>query len=141
MILIVREHFLSELYINILRMDVAESLDKRKSHVWCLLFFNFFTCIHLTIWYQSFLDFWMVHTSVFVHPHDQKAVTRLENVGQLNERGGKKLDINLLNRQPLSENFIRHSCAHFKGYQTALAKYENLSLYRSIIKSQFSYCL
>ena len=36
----------------------------------------------------------------FLLTHMTSAVTCLENVGQLNEIWGKKLDINLLNRQP-----------------------------------------
>ena len=64
----------------------------------------------LTIWYQLFLEFLLVHTLFnklipsflphLSHPRHQRAVTCLENVRQLNERWGKKLDINLLNRQP-----------------------------------------
>ena len=37
---------------------------------------------------------------IFALWHHQRAVTRLENVRQLNEQWGKKLDINLLHTQP-----------------------------------------
>ena len=52
------------------------------------------------IWYQLFLWFWMVHTWIFAHWRHQRAVSRLENVRQLNERWGKRLDISLLYRHP-----------------------------------------
>ena len=38
----------------------------------------------------------------FANPCDHGAVTRLENVYQLNKRRGKKLDISLLLRHPLT---------------------------------------
>ena len=52
----------------------------------------------VTIWYQLFLEFWLVYTWIFAHWRHQCAVARLKNVRQLNERWGKKLDINLLHR-------------------------------------------
>ena len=67
------------------------------------VFLNSQPTVRVTIWYQLFLEFWLVHTWIFAHWRYQLAVTRLENVRQLNERWGKKLDINLLHRQPLKE--------------------------------------
>ena len=55
--------------------------------------------VRLTIWYQLFLEFWLIGTCFFAHPLDQRAVTRLENVRQLNIRRGKKLDFQLSHRQ------------------------------------------
>ena len=37
---------------------------------------------------------------IFAHPRDQRAVTRLENVHQLNIRRDKKLGFQLSHRQP-----------------------------------------
>ena len=51
--------------------------------------------VRLTIWHQIFLEFWLVDTWFFAHPCDQRAVTRLENVHQLNTRRGKKLGLQL----------------------------------------------
>ena len=47
--------------------------------------------ICLAIWHQLFLKFWLLNTWFFAYPCDQSAVTRLENVRQLNIRRGKKL--------------------------------------------------
>ena len=47
--------------------------------------------ICLATWHQLFLKFWLVNTWFFAYPLDQRAVTRLENVRQLNIRRGKKL--------------------------------------------------
>ena len=58
--------------------------------------------VRLTIWYQLFLELWLAHNWYFAHPRHQRhqhAETSLENVRQLNIRWGKKLDINLSNRQ------------------------------------------
>ena len=57
--------------------------------------------IRLTIWHELFLEFWLVDTCFFAHPHDQRAVNRLENVRQLNIMPGKELDFPLSHRQPL----------------------------------------
>ena len=57
--------------------------------------------VRVTTWYQLFLEFWLVHTWIFAHWRHQRAVTHFENVRQLNESWGKKLDINLLHKQPL----------------------------------------
>ena len=46
------------------------------------------------------------YSSIFAHWRHQHAVTHLENVHQLNDRWGKKLDISLLHRQPLIWNFL-----------------------------------
>lgn len=61
--------------------------------------------VHVIIGYQLFLEFWSVHTWVFAHRRLQRAVTRLENVFQLIKRWEKKLDINLLHKQPLKHNW------------------------------------
>ena len=45
--------------------------------------------------------------SIFNYPRHQHAATCLKNI-RLNERWGKKLDINLLNKQPLNAVY-RHS--------------------------------
>ena len=63
-----------------------------------------YSCV--TIWYQLFLEFWLIHTWIFAHWRHQRAVTSLENVRQLNERWGKKLDINLLHRQPSKQRYL-----------------------------------
>ena len=55
---------------------------------------------------QQFLEFWLVFTWFFPHPHDQRAVTRLENVRQLNIRRGKKPAFQLSQRQPLWNIYI-----------------------------------
>ena len=55
----------------------------------------------LTIWHQLFREFWLVDTWFFAHPRDQGAVTRLENVCQLNIRRDKKLGFQSSHRQPL----------------------------------------
>ena len=55
---------------------------------------------------QQFLEFWFVFTWFFPHPHDQRAVTRLENVRQLNIRRGKKPGFQLSQRQPLWNIYI-----------------------------------
>ena len=65
--------------------------------------------VPLTIWHQRFLEFWLVDTWFFAHPRVQRAVTRLENVHQLNIRRGKKLGFQLSHRQTL------HICAQFKN--------------------------
>ena len=64
--------------------------------------------VRLTISYQLFQEFWLVHTFFFVYSRHQDISTRLENVRQLNERWGKKLDIKLSNRQSLNAVY-RHS--------------------------------
>ena len=56
--------------------------------------------VRLTIRHQLFLEFWLVNGWFFAHPHDQDAVTRLENVHQLNIRRDKKLGFQLSHRQP-----------------------------------------
>ena len=38
------------------------------------------------MWTQLFLEFWLVDTWFFAYPRDQRDVTRLENVRQLNMR-------------------------------------------------------
>ena len=45
----------------------------------------------LTVWHQLILKFWLVNTSFFAHSRDQRSVTHLKNVRQLNKRRGKKL--------------------------------------------------
>ena len=56
--------------------------------------------VRLTIWHQLLLEYWFVDTWCFAHPRDQRTVTRLENVLQLNIRRGKKLGFQLSHRQP-----------------------------------------
>ena len=51
--------------------------------------------------HHLFLEFWLVDTWFFTHWHHQRAVTRLENVGQSNIRRGKKLDFQLPHKHPL----------------------------------------
>ena len=57
--------------------------------------------MRLTIWHQLFFEFWLVNTWFYVHPRDQRVVTRLENIRQLNIRRGKNLDFQLSHRQIL----------------------------------------
>ena len=57
--------------------------------------------VRLTIWYQLFLEFWLVDTWLFAHPRDQRAVTRLEYVRLLNISRGKKLSVQWSHRQPI----------------------------------------
>ena len=56
--------------------------------------------VRLTIWHHLFLEFWLVNTWFSAHWRRQRAVTRLENVRQLNLRRGKKLGFQLSHRQP-----------------------------------------
>ena len=58
------------------------------------------------IWPQLLLEFWLIKAWFFAHLRDQSAVTRLENVGRLNKRWGKKLGFQLSQRQPLIVNKI-----------------------------------
>ena len=58
--------------------------------------------VRLTIWHHLFLEFWLVNTWFFAHWRHQRAVTRLENVRQLNIRRDKKLGFQLSHRQPLT---------------------------------------
>ena len=51
-----------------------------------LSFPEFIYTICLTIWYQLFVEFWLVHIWFFPHWRHQRAVTRLKNIHQLNER-------------------------------------------------------
>ena len=39
--------------------------------------------VYIVIWYQLFLEFWLVHTWFFAHRHDQRLATRLKNVRQI----------------------------------------------------------
>ena len=55
--------------------------------------------VHLTIWHQLFLEFWLVHTWYFAHSRSQHIVTRLENVRDLNIRQGKNLGFELSHRK------------------------------------------
>ena len=57
--------------------------------------------VRLTIWYHLLLEFWLVDTWFFAQWRQQRAVTCLENVRQLNIRRGKKLGFQLSNKQPL----------------------------------------
>ena len=57
--------------------------------------------VRLTIWHHLFLKFWLVDTWFFAHWRHQRAVTRLEIVGQLNIRRSKKLGFQLSHRPPL----------------------------------------
>ena len=56
--------------------------------------------VRLTIWHHLFLAFWLVDTWFCADWRNQRAVTRLENVRQLNIRQGKKLGFQLSHRQP-----------------------------------------
>ena len=66
--------------------------------------------VRLTIWHQLFLEFWLVDTWFFAHWRDQRVVTCLENVRQLNIRQGKKLGFQFSHRQPL---YSRNGAPHF----------------------------
>ena len=57
--------------------------------------------VRLTIWYHLLLEFWLVDTWFFAQWRQQRAVTCLENVRQLNIRRDKKLGFQLSHRQPL----------------------------------------
>ena len=63
----------------------------------------------LTIWQSYnltlFIEFWLVGTWFFAHWRHQRAVTRLENVHQLNIRRDKKLGFQLSHKQPLWKNW------------------------------------
>ena len=56
--------------------------------------------VTLTIWNQLFLEFWLVDTWFFAYPRDQRAVTHLGNVRQLNIKRDKKLGFQLSQIQP-----------------------------------------
>ena len=64
---------------------------KMKTLHWNLTLFCIKHTVRLTIWHHLFLEFWLVDTWFFIHWGHQRAVTRLENVRQLNIRRGKKL--------------------------------------------------
>ena len=74
------------------------------------LFFITYHIVRLTISHHLFLEFWLVNTWFFAHWRHQRAVTRLENVRQLNIRRGKKLGSQLSHRQP-------HIKCYFVGIQ------------------------
>ena len=76
------------------------SLQYKFGEVIIAFYFCHYLMICLTIWHQVFLEFWLVDTWFFAHPRDQRTVTRLENVGQLNIRRCKKLNFLLSHRQP-----------------------------------------
>ena len=59
--------------------------------------------VPLAIWNHLFLEFWLVDTWLFTQSRDQRAVTCLENVQELNIRWGKKLDFQLSHTQPLQQ--------------------------------------
>ena len=60
----------------------------------------------LTIWYHLFLEFSLVvDTWFFAHWRNQRAVTCLENVNQLNIRRGKKQGFQLSHRQPPTDSY------------------------------------
>ena len=65
--------------------------------------------VRLTIWHQVFLEFWLVDTLLFARPRDQRAVTRLENVRQLNKRRRKKLGFQLSHRQPHAGRWTKNA--------------------------------
>ena len=56
--------------------------------------------VPLTIWHHLFLEVWLVDTWIFAHWRHQRAVSRLENVRQLNIRWGKKLVFQLSQKHP-----------------------------------------
>ena len=59
-----------------------------------------YICIHkvrFTFWHHLFLEFWLVNGWFFAHWPHQRAVTRLENVRQLNISSGKKLSLHIGN--------------------------------------------
>ena len=60
----------------------------------------------LTIAYHFLLEFWsVVDTWFFAHWRNQRAVTCLENVNQLNIRRGKKQGLQLSHRQPPTDSY------------------------------------
>ena len=60
----------------------------------------------LTIWYHLFLEFWLVvDTWFFAHRCNQRALTCLENVNQLNIRRGKKQGFSMSHRQPPTDSY------------------------------------
>ena len=67
------------------------------------LSFDTFICLvhiaRLTIWNHLFSEFCLVDTWVFAHWRFQRAVTRLENVRQLDIRRDKKLSFQLSDTQ------------------------------------------
>ena len=61
---------------------------------------KYYQLVRLTNWHHLFLEFWLVNTWFFARWRHQHAVTRLENVRQLNIMPGKKLGFQLSHRQP-----------------------------------------
>ena len=66
-----------------------------------------FTGYYLKWWLSVLHIRWFVDTWFFTHSRDKRAVTRLENVRQLNIRQGKKLCFQLSHTQPLIANYKR----------------------------------
>ena len=59
----------------------------------------------LTIWSHLFREIWLVNIWFFAQGHQQRAVTYLENVRQLNIRRGKNLGFQLSHRQPWKDEW------------------------------------
>ena len=87
--------------------------------------------VRLTIWYHLLLEFWLVDTWFFAQWRQQRAVTCLENVRQLNIRRGKKLGFQLSNKQPL-RLFLKTST-------WTLLMYSQLIIVYKIFLSHFHY--
>ena len=107
-------------------------------HLWIygmfwLLFLNIVpkgnTGVRLAIWYHLFLEFWLAGTWYFAHPRDQRAVTCLRNVCQLNVRWDKKLGFPLSHRQPRN-NQIRIRFQSFSKFFWLFLSF-NCCLYRN----------
>ena len=61
---------------------------------------RYYQLVRLTNWHHLFLEFWLVNTWFFARWRHQRAITRLENIRQLNTMRGKKLGFQLSHRQP-----------------------------------------
>ena len=79
--------------------------------------------VPLIIWHHLFLKFWLVDTWFFAHWPHQGAVTRLENVHQLNVSWDKNLGFQLSQKHPHGVSSV--ICKSYFGY-VILDKSKNL---------------
>ena len=107
-----------EMYITRLILQQLATAKYLFLHYYPLTSKTIYHIVRLTIWNHLFLEFWLVRTWFCARWCHQRAVTRLENVRQLNIRWGKKLGFQLSHRQPLIYEHTLNLCLKYKWETT-----------------------